>query len=282
MIQNKFFYKLHNIIYSIIYNMIIGICGLGFVGSAIQYALNHYNIDCITYDLYKNIGDIETLLNTDIIFLCLPTLYNDTIHKFDISEIEKTLRYFNDNLYDGIILIKSTLEPHTTNYLSDKYKNLSLIHNPEFLSAKTAQNDFLNQKHIILGLSNNFSKNIDIVVDFYKKYFCDNISIVNSIESESVKLFCNSFYASKIQIFTEFYLLCQKLNIDYNKVRNLMVNNGWINKMHTDIPGSDGNISYGGLCFPKDTNALNSFMEKTNSPNQVLNSVINERNNMRR
>jgi len=96
-----------------------------------------------------------------------------------------------------------------------------------------------------------------------------------------LKLFCNSFYASKIQIFTEFYLLCQKLNIDYNKVRNLMIDNGWINKMHTDIPGNDGNISYGGLCFPKDTNALNSFMEKINSPNQVLNSVINERNNMR-
>jgi UDPglucose 6-dehydrogenase len=261
--------------------MIIGICGLGFVGNAIQYALNHYNIDCIIYDLYKNIGDIERLLNTDIIFLCLPTQYNEIIHKFDISEIEKTLRYFNDNLYDGILLIKSTLEPQTTNYLSDKYKNLSLIHNPEFLSAKTAQYDFLNQKHIILGLSHNFSKNIDIIVNFYKKYFCDNISIVDSTESESVKLFCNSFYASKIQIFTEFYLLCEKLNIDYNKVRNLMINNGWINKMHTDIPGNDGIISYGGLCFPKDTNALNSFMKKIKSPNKVLNSVINERNNMR-
>jgi UDPglucose 6-dehydrogenase len=156
-----------------------------------------------------------------------------------------------------------------------------LIHNPEFLSAKTAQYDFLNQKHIILGLSHNFSKNIDIIVNFYKKYFCDNISIVDSTESESVKLFCNSFYASKIQIFTEFYLLCEKLNIDYNKVRNLMINNGWINKMHTDIPGNDGIISYGGLCFPKDTNALNSFMKKIKSPNKVLNSVINERNNMR-
>jgi hypothetical protein len=168
--------------------MIIGICGLGFVGTAIQYTLNHYNIDCITYDLYKNIGDIKTLLNTDILFLCLPTQYNDTLQKFDISEIEKTLKYFNDNSYNGIILIKSTLEPRTTNYLSDKFSYLSLIHNPEFLSAKTAQNDFLNQKHIILGLSHNFSKNIDIVVDFYKKYFCDNISIVDSTESESVKI----------------------------------------------------------------------------------------------
>ena len=35
-----------------------------------------------------------------------------------------------------------------------------------------------------------------------------------------------------------------------------------INNMHTNIPGPDGQISYGGLCFPKDTNALLKYMIK--------------------
>ena len=60
-----------------------------------------------------------------------------------------------------------------------------------------------------------------------------------------------------------------------------MLKNNWINPMHTNIPGPDGNISYGGLCFPKDTNALNSYMKKYNSDNLLLQSTIEERDNLR-
>ena len=61
-----------------------------------------------------------------------------------------------------------------------------------------------------------------------------------------------------------------------------MLKNGWINPMHTTIPGPDGTISYGGLCFPKDTNALMYFMEKFDVPHNVLEATINERNIMRK
>jgi UDP-glucose 6-dehydrogenase len=36
------------------------------------------------------------------------------------------------------------------------------------------------------------------------------------------------------------------------------------------------------MCFPKDTNALNTFMKKNNIPNKVLDATINERNEMRK
>jgi UDP-glucose 6-dehydrogenase len=52
--------------------------------------------------------------------------------------------------------------------------------------------------------------------------------------------------------------------------------------MHTEVPGSDGFISYGGKCFPKDTNALNSYMKKYNSNNLLLDSTIKERNYLRK
>ena len=51
--------------------------------------------------------------------------------------------------------------------------------------------------------------------------------------------------------------------------------------MHTTIPGPDGQISYGGLCFPKDTNALNKYMLRENTPNKVLCATIEERDEMR-
>ena len=52
--------------------------------------------------------------------------------------------------------------------------------------------------------------------------------------------------------------------------------------MHTNVPGPDGRLSYGGLCFPKDTNALNEYMKKNNTYNKILQATIDERNSMRR
>ena len=46
--------------------------------------------------------------------------------------------------------------------------------------------------------------------------------------------------------------------------------------MHTIVPGPDGQISYGGLCFPKDTNALNMYMINEGTPNKVLDATIKE------
>ena len=60
-----------------------------------------------------------------------------------------------------------------------------------------------------------------------------------------------------------------------------MLKNKWINPMHTDIPGPDGKLSYGGYCFPKDTNALLNHMKRENTPSMVLEATVLERNIMR-
>ena len=60
-----------------------------------------------------------------------------------------------------------------------------------------------------------------------------------------------------------------------------MLKNEWINPMHTQVPGPDGKPSYGGACFPKDTNALLHFMRTKGSPHKVLEGCVEERNSMR-
>ena len=97
-----------------------------------------------------------------------------------------------------------------------------------------------------------------------------------------MKLYINCFYSVKIQFFTELYSLCEKNGSDFSTIKNLMLKNNWINPMHTNIPGPDGEISYGGLCFPKDTNALNKYMLREGTPNKVLEATISERNIMRK
>jgi nucleotide sugar dehydrogenase len=262
--------------------MIIGIIGLGFVGSSMYKSFKLKGINVLGYDKYKESDSFELCLSSDIIFLCLPTQFNEITNEYDKSIIYNTCDSLQQYNYNGIVVIKSTIEPTTTNKLSEMY-NLKFIHNPEFLTARTAFDDFHNQKHIVLGKSKNIlDDDIEKIEKFYKTYYENaEISICTCLESESMKIFCNSFYAVKIQFFNELYLLCNKMNCEYNNVIELMLKNGWINKMHTNVPGPDGKLSYGGLCFPKDTNALLQFMKINNSECDVIEATINERNKMR-
>jgi len=265
------------------------IYGLGFVGNSMYQSFKNKglkeNINLFGYDKFKNggIGNIKDGLLCDIIFLALPTIYNEELCCYDIEPINECCKYLESNNYSGLIVIKSTVEPESTERISFKFKKLSFIHNPEFLTARTAYEDFHNQTHIVIGKSDNCdNEKAEILKSFYLTYYPNaEISICTSLESESMKIFCNSFYAVKVQFFTELYLLTKSNGSNYKKIISMMLKNNWINQMHTQIPGPDGCISYGGLCFPKDTNALNKYMEKQDTPKEILEYCINERNKMR-
>lgn len=266
-------------------NLKIGIVGLGFVGGAMEKSFRELGVNVYaTYDKFKNggVGKLEDLLNAEIIFSALPTVYSEKLKEYNKLPLEDTCQCLMDNKYKGLLVVKSTVEPGTCEDFSQRY-GLKILHNPEFLTARTAYEDFHNQKHIVIGktelVTNDEHK---LVANFYKFFYNNSeVSLCSSKESESMKIFCNCFYAAKVQIFNELYLVCKDGDMDYKKVREMMLKNGWINPMHTDVPGPDGKLSYGGLCFPKDTNALNEHMIKRNIPNKVLNAVIQERNEMR-
>jgi len=268
--------------------MLIGVIGVGFVGGAMIKSFTEKgfitNETLFMYDKYKNggIGSLADVVKTDILFLSLPTTFDYGNLMYDKSAIEETLEYLQNIDYKGSVIIKSTLEPTTSDDMSQKYK-LNIIHNPEFLTARTAYDDFHNQTHVVLGKTS-FCGDLAYsqIVQFYKTYYpLATVSECTSSEAECMKMLTNVFYASKVQIFTEFYLLCQSINTNYDNVKNIMLKNGWINPMHTTIPGPDGQKSYGGLCFPKDTNALAHFMDEKNVPNGVIRAVITERDQMR-
>ena len=271
--------------------MKVGICGCGFVGKAIQQVLTHQIAnrpawspvsEISVYDKYiEQYQDFDVLNDTEILFICLPTLYDSDLKSYNTQAIEETLLKLKR--YKGLILVKSTILPGYLSGLNRQYPDLILIHNPEFLTDRTAFQDFLNQEHIVLGYTTESQPHIDKVSKFYTDLFpFAELSVCNSDESAMVKLACNSFYACKVQFFTELYLLCQANGkSDYKDVVKMMLKNGWISPNHTTVPGPDGQISYGGACFPKDTNALNQYFEKLNVPHAVLEATIMERDQMR-
>lgn len=234
--------------------MKIGICGLGFVGEALRKSLMMKGVETIAYDKYKRVETgghlseikIEALLDSEIIFLCLPSLFIEG-YGYDLTAIQETCRILSKLKYKGLVVLKSTVEPGTTKNLKETFK-LNMAYNPEFLTARTAFDDLHNQKHIVIGFDNEEPQKL---IELFSKYYPDAIiSKGLTAEAESMKLFCNCFYAMKVQIFTEYFLMCQKLGLDFETIKEMMFKNGWVGETHTNIPGPDTKLSYGGACVP--------------------------------
>ena len=90
----------------------------------------------------------------------------------------------------------------------------------------------------------------------FRKRFGESISIIqtNYETAELIKYMTNSFFATKISFLNEMKLVADKCGADWDMTMEGFVRDGRIGHTHLNVPGPDGLISYGGNCFPKDTN----------------------------
>ena len=246
--------------------MIIGIVGQGYVGTAIKSGFEkHYELE--TYDKFntsKSSVNLQDLVSRcSIIFICVPTPMNKDgschtgIVESVVSEINEVTMGWNE-VYSKdnkpIVVIKSTVPPGTTDRLHKKYKNLDVIFNPEFLTEANFLEDFKNQSRIILG---GIRRGTTKLRQVYSKVF-PHATIVktNAKYAETVKYFINCFLATKVSFANEMKILCDKLDIDYDKVVEYATYDERLGKSHWAVPGPDGDYGYGGHCLPKDVSAI--------------------------
>ena len=238
--------------------MIIGIIGQGYVGTAIKEGFQqHYEI--FTYDKYdeeKSTANLWTLaLRSNVIFVCVPTPMNadGTCHT-DI--VESVIKEIDDCKHEHkpTVVIKSTVPPGTTDRLHKKYKNIDVIFNPEFLTEANFLEDFKNQTRIILG---GVRRGTNLLRQVYSKVF-PHATIVKtgSKTAEMTKYFINSFLATKVSFANEMKILCDGIDIDYDKVVEYSTYDERLGKSHWAVPGPDGELGFGGHCLPKDISAL--------------------------
>ena len=96
-----------------------------------------------------------------------------------------------------------------------------------------------------------------------------------------IKYFTNSFLATKVSFANEMYDLCLKLNLDYDKVVEYSVLDKRIGNSHLNVPGPDGDLGFGGHCFPKDLSALIKLSDDIGSINYLIKSVIKTNDTVR-
>lgn len=258
--------------------MKIGIVGQGFVGSAVFEGLKkHYAIE--TYDIAKasTCSSLKELYSrSSIIFLCLPTPMenNGSCHLGIIEPVLKELNSFGEK----IIVVKSTIPPGTTEKWNQKYNNIDIVFNPEFLTEANSIEDFKNQNRIIIGGPKKATTKVRRI---FKKAF-PRVAIIKtgSTIAEMVKYFTNCFLATKVSFANEMYQICNGLEIDYDKVIEYTQYDRRIGDTHLEVPGPDGDFGYGGHCFPKDVRALiNVAMELDSDITPMMLMATDHKNN---
>jgi len=251
--------------------MDIGIIGRGTVGDAVFQGLQNIGNNLCYYDINHKNTSIESLLNTELIFVCVPT-DSTPDGDCDTSIVESTIEQLHSLNYTGVIAIKSTVIPGTTDRLSNQYKNLKLCCVPEFLRQKSAYTDFLDD-HDVLVIGATDSEIANVIVESHG-IIPNKIVVVEPIESEIIKYFNNVHNAMEIVFANTMYEVCNKVNANYQNVLLAIQNRKNINTSY--LRCSDIYRGFKGHCLPKDMLAWKNLSEKLGVEVQLFDAILHD------
>lgn len=247
--------------------MKIGIIGHGFVGKAVA---NAFDCEKIIVDPAQTETTIEELAAEcpDCVFICVPTPSNAD-GSVDGSLVTDSIERLPD---DVLIIVKSTITPEYLNYPGKR-----LVYNPEFLTERTANEDFLNPAFMVFGGNED---DCDAAIAIFERSNISRVTragyqlpqFVTDIPTAClVKYTLNSLAATKVTFMNEIYNLHARIcGSDWGEFKDILMSDPRVGPCHMDVPGPDGLYGYGGKCFPKDTKALVRYAHN----NGVLLSVL--------
>ena len=140
----------------------IGIVGKGFVGAAVAHGFSQgvgYDCDIKIYDKdpsrCQNTLE-EVVTSSNFVFISVPTPANKdgSISLKILEECLQSIYVIAEEVraYDAIYLVRSTVVPGTTRNLQNKFPNIKIVFNPEFLTERSSNFDFISQTRFIVGV----------------------------------------------------------------------------------------------------------------------------------
>lgn len=245
----------------------VGVVGGGVVGKALAAYYGEMKI----YDKYHPVDAVAEVGKCDVIFVAVPTPF--TGHP-DLTEMDNAIATVVKHLSDPekqIIIIKSTVVPGTTDRYQARYPHVNFVFNPEFLTEKTATEDFAHPDKQLVGFTEKTRELASLVMDIlpgapYKK-------ILPAKACEIAKYTINSYYAFKVIFANCIYDYAGKVGADYNQVREGLAADRRIVDSHFDVLHG-GYRGYGGKCLPKDIKTLAWYAKEQGVPAKFIESII--------
>ena len=255
----------------------IGIIGFGFVGSSVAYGFSpQTGFDKAKLRIFdknpaKSTHSLDEVLEeSDFIFLSVPTPSN-VDGSINLTILESVIDEINTHgVKDGcVVLVRSTVVPGTTRALQEKYNNITLVFNPEFLTERSAKFDFINQARFILGGD---AEDTNKVAELFSIRFGSSTPTIqtNFETAEFIKYMNNCYFATKVSFMNEMKLIADQSGVDWSTAVDGFVRDGRVGHSHLAVPGPDGKRGFGGSCVPKDIQAMMSHAKDVGVEPSVL------------
>ena len=230
--------------------MKIGIIGLGIVGGTVKIGMEELGFDVIGHDTKydTSITDVE---DTDICYICVPTPTSED-GSCNTSVVAEVVAELNKLDYQGLIAIKSTVSPGTTERLGAEYPKRSFAFVPEFLRERCAVADFT-ENHDVCIIGTQDESDYRLIKRTHGHY-PRRFEKVTATEAEFCKYFNNIYNATLITLANSFYEVCNATNVNYSNVKKAIVNRDHINDVYLEC--NKNFRGFGGMCLPKDTKAI--------------------------
>jgi len=245
--------------------MKVSVIGTGWVGKAM------HKLFPTAYLYSRSLGYKNDVNKCDVAFICVPTP-NPLDNELDISTVEEVVSWCECSL----IVIRSTINPGTTDYLKKKYKK-RIVHQPEYLG-ETPQHPMLDPKTRLFLIIGGDPDDRRQLIELYQLVYNANVTIrqVTAYESELIKLTENRAIAFKVAQCQELYDVCKTAGIDYYTIRDAVYGddprfNLWWTFVYPNKRGFDSK------CIPKDVYAWCAFSESLGYTPEITRALL-ERN----
>jgi UDPglucose 6-dehydrogenase len=257
----------------------MGIVGHGFVGKAVEYAFYHPMIEHFLVDPNYD-TTIDNLIDwkPQVVFVCAPTPQNAESGFVDASIVEDAVLKLIHHT-SAFVIVKSTVTPDIVDRLYNSINPQDFdrfAYNPEFLTEKSACEDFVNAEHHVFGGTKVATDELAQIYDIFSNCKSDKYYRMSACEASFVKYGTNAYLATKLTFFNQLKDLVDSFDCSYNMITRAMGADDRIGIKHTRVPGPDKKKGFGGACLPKDTMALLKFSETRGKDNRfdLLENVL--------
>ena len=219
---------------------------------------------------------------SDCIYYCVGTPYGEgggADLSYLYQAVDTTLQACRDDKY-RVLVTKSTIPPSTTSekiipYIESKGyavgRRVGVANNPEFLREGSCWEDFMHADRIVLGVSDERTK--QILMELYAGFDIPKFG-VSLNTGEFIKYLSNTLLATLVSYSNEMAQLADAVGgIDVAEAfRILHMDKRWggCSMASYAYPG----CGYGGYCLPKDTNAIYALGKTKGFDAQILKNVI--------
>lgn len=255
--------------------MKIGIIGVGIIGGACKYGFEKLGHKVICHDIALETS-IEDVLDTQITYICVPTP-SDEDGSCNTSIVESVVHELHNLGYSGIVAIKSTVKPTTTEKLI-KETGMEICFVPEFLRERCSISDFT-ENHDLLAIGSHSQTTYEMVKRCHGSY-PKSYSHLKPTEAELLKYYSNVINALKVVFANEMYEICKTVGADYTKIKETFIKRGTTKDLYLDV--NDNFRGYAGMCLPKDTKALDSFVKELGLDLKLFETMESENNKFKK